>query len=202
MQSCRPETASLGCLALVAYIPDPLGAFLHTLQRLLPGENNSQPHITILPPRPLRSDVETACREAQLILRQFPSFDVELSQVNCFPTTNMLYLDVALGDSHLHRLHSVLNTGNLAHGEKFEFRPHLTLGGPIPECSLDAARQQAESTWRTARCSPRFRITEVVCLWLSPTAALSNWRRMWSQSLAVGHPPGEKAVAAVTAQTY
>ncbi|HSU60265.1 MAG TPA: 2'-5' RNA ligase family protein [Bryobacteraceae bacterium] len=195
MESCHSDALGWGCLALVSYIPDPLGTFLHTLRRFLPGEH-STPHITILPPRPLRGKLETAFLEAQTMLRQFPSFEVELSQVKCFPHTNMLYLDVTHGSSQLHQLHSALNTGGLAHTEKFEFLPHLTLGGPVPECSLSAARDQADSAWRATRCSPRFRITEVVCLWLSPTAAWSDWQRISSQSLAVGSRGAKEAAIA------
>lgn len=199
MQNHRSEVSAWGRLTLVSYIPDPLGAFLHSLRRFLPGNHHAQPHVTILPPRPLRSPKETASREAQSILRQFPSFDVELSQVRCFPQTNMMYLNVARGDSQLHRLHRVLNTGGLAYAERFEFLPHLTLGGPVPACSLSTVRDQTESAWRASNCSPRFSMLEVVCLWLSPAAVGGDWQRLWSQSLALGHPAPEKAaIAAVT----
>jgi 2'-5' RNA ligase len=202
MKSNHSEIPAWGSLTLVSYIPDPLGAFLHGLRRFLPGNHHAQPHVTILPPRPLRSAKETASREAQTILRQFPSFDVELSQVKCFPQTNVMYLDVAQGDSHLHRLHRVLNTGGLAHAERFEFLPHLTLGGPVPACSLSIFRDQAEAAWRSSNCSPRFSILEVVCLWLSPTAGWGNWQRLWSQSLALGRPALEKAASAAVTRTY
>jgi len=199
MQNYHSGIPAWGCLTLVSYIPDPLGVFLHSLRRFLPGNHKAQPHVTILPPRPLRSPKESASREAQTILRQFPSFDVELSQVKCFPQTNMMYLGIAQGDSHLHRLHRVLNTGGLAYAERFEFLPHLTLGGPVPACSLSTVRDQTASAWRSSNCSPKFSMLEVVCLWLSPAAVWGDWQRLWSQSLALGHPTLEKAaVAAVT----
>ncbi len=203
MQTDHSEQPAWGSLALVSYIPDPLGAFLYDLRRFLPGEHHGQPHVTILPPRPLRAAIEAASQEAQTILQRFPSFEIELSQVKCFPQTNMLYLDVARGDSHICHLHGALNTGALAFTENFEFLPHLTLGGPVPSCSLSTIRDQAESAWRSAGCSPRFSITEVVCLWLDPTAAWGDWKRLWAQPLALGRSASEKAATAtVTSRTY
>lgn len=203
MRSHHPDAAKWGSLALVSYIPDPLGAFLHDLQRQLPGEHNPQPHVTILPPRPLRAGIETVTRNAQDVLRRFPSFDVELSQVRCFPETSILYLDVSEGQDFLYALHRALNTGELAHAERFEFLPHLTLGGPVPGNSLTDVGQQAESVWRSATCPVRFHVSEVVCLWLPPGAAWGNWERVWSQSLADGNAAASKAArAALSARTY
>jgi 2'-5' RNA ligase len=197
MRSNHPDAAKWGSLALVSYIPDPLGAFLHRLQQLLPGEHNPQPHVTILPPRPLRAGIETVTRNAKAVLQRFPSFDVELSQVRCFPETSILYLDVSEGQHLLYALHRALNAGELAHAERFEFLPHLTLGGPVPDNSLIDVRQRAESVWRSASCPVRFQVSEAVCLWLPPGATWGSWERVWSQSLA-----GEAARAALSARTY
>jgi len=203
MRSNHPDAAKWGSLALVSYIPDPLGAFLHDLQRQLPGEHNPQPHVTILPPRPLRAGIETVTRNAKSVLERFPSFDVELSQVRCFAETNILYLDVGEGQDLLYALHRALNTGELAHTERFEFLPHLTLGGPVPGNSLIEARERAESVWRLASCPVRFHVSEVVCLWLPSGAAWGNWQRVWSQALANGVTPASKAArAALSARTF
>ncbi|HEY7307340.1 MAG TPA: 2'-5' RNA ligase family protein [Bryobacteraceae bacterium] len=203
MRSNQTEPSKWGSLALVSYIPDPLGAFLHSLQELLPGEHNPRPHVTILPPRPLQTAVETASREAKGILQEFKSFDVELLRVRCFAETNILYLDVGEGEGLLRALHGALNARELAHAERFEFLPHLSLGGPIPDGSLVDARQQAESVWRSATCPARFHLSEVVCLWSPPASVWGNWQRVWSQSLAVGSPTARKvASAGITAQTY
>ncbi len=120
-----------GSFALVAYIPDPLGAFLQSLRRGLPGQENPQAHITVLPPRPLKASVETASREAKVTLGRFEPFPVELDSVRVFPETHILYLDIAEGHSALNQLHDALNSGILSHEEIFDFLPHLTISGTI-----------------------------------------------------------------------
>ncbi len=196
------ESPDCGYLTLVSYIPDPLSAFVNELRRILPGHGNSQPHVTILPPRPLHVPVETASVEARVVLQQFPVFDVELSDVGYFSGTNFLYLEVMDRESVLHRLHSALNTGHLAHVEKFDFRPHLTLGGPVPEKSLVHSQDQTEAIWRSSRCSPRFTISEVVCLWSRPAEPWSDWKPLWSQRLGLGSSYQRAAGASTTNQTY
>src|SRR5690349_20174776 len=150
------QTTDWGCFALVSYIPDPLGSFLHELRRSLPGEHNPQPHITILPPRPLKLPVDAASQKAQNILLRFAAFEVELSTLRSFPETNVLYLDIAKGNGALHDLHGALNADVLEHEEKFEFRPHLTLGGPVESAHLPWVRRQAETAWYSSDHPRRF----------------------------------------------
>lgn len=187
-----PAVSHSGFLALVSYIPDPLRSFLSGLRRNLPGTDNPEPHITVLPRRLLRLEnsrdpipaVESVSREARWIVSQFPAFEVELSAVRHFVGTNVLYLDVADGNDRLHELHDALNTGALAHPEEFEFRPHLTLSGPVSDENLRSAQERAEQAWAAASCSRRFTVQEIVCLWLSSNGAQAEWRRAWSEPLA------------------
>jgi 2'-5' RNA ligase len=188
-----------GSLALVNYIPDPLGAFLHSLRRLLPGEENPQAHITILPPRPLELPLESASLEARRVLNGFKCFEVELSSVRRFPDTNYLYLDIVEGTGTLHEMHEALNAGALRHVERFEYRPHLTIGGPVSEDALEAVQSKAERSWQASGCSPRLVVDEIVCLWLPHGGASSDWRRLWSHRL--GGRAGKGAAAGTTAQT-
>lgn len=188
-----------GSLALVNYIPDPLGAFLHSLRRLLPGEENPQAHITILPPRPLQLPVEAASLEARRVLDRFTRFEVELSNVRSFPDTNYLYLDVVEGDAKLHAMHAALNAGGLSHVERFEYRPHLTIGGPVNESALESIQRKAERAWRASACSRRLMVDEIVCLWLPHGGTSSDWRRLWSHWLSA--QAGKGAAAGTTAQT-
>lgn len=197
-----PETPEWGSFALVSYIPDPLGSALHGLWKALSGEGNARPHITILPPRPLKLPVDAASKRARRILRQFPSFDVELSEVSCFSGTNFLYLDVGEGNSVLYDLHQALNTGTLDYAEKLEFRPHLTLGGPIASGELEAVQKQAETAWQSIVCARRFRLDEVACLWFGPGSQRGEWRKLWSYGLRPSPNAITLARAAVTGQRY
>ncbi|MBV9405692.1 MAG: 2'-5' RNA ligase family protein [Acidobacteriaceae bacterium] len=190
------EIPQWGSFALVSYIPDPLGSFLHGLRQLLPGEDNSQPHITILPPRPLKLPVDGASHVALKVLAEFPAFDVELSKVRHFPGTNVLFLDVGRGSGQLYELHRTLSAGDLHHTEMFDFRPHLTLGGPVAPADLTLLRKKAEAAWRAAKCPNRFALDEVVGLWLSPDGPQGEWRRLWSHKLSSKETTAAHAAAA------
>ena len=193
-----PKAPPWGFFTLVTYIPDPLGSFLEELRDDLPGSGCSQVHITLLPPRVLKVPIEAASTRIQGILSGFPQFQVELHRVRRFAETNFLYLDLNEGDSVVEELHAALNTGALADPEKFEFSPHLTLGGPVLPADLDSAQQQVQLAWDTRHCSPRFTIREVVFLWASPESPQGEWGRLWSHQLK----PQERAAAAtVTSQT-
>jgi 2'-5' RNA ligase len=196
-----PEAPRWGVFALVTYIPGALGSFLQELRETMPGNDASPAHITLLPPRALRVPVEAASTQAREILGRFPAFDVELSKVRRFPQTSFLYIDLTEGDSVVHDLHAALNTGDLADSEEFEFRPHLTLGGPVSPGKLDFAQQEAELTWDSAQCSPRFTVDEIVFLWLSPDSAQGEWRQLWSQSLGPSARRISAAAAAAPNQT-
>jgi len=196
-----PGPPRWGFIALVSYIPDPLASFLQGLREALPNNDSSEAHITLLPPRPLKLPVETISQKARAILDQFPQFDVELSSVRRFAETKFLYLDLAEGSSLIHDVHDALNQGDLADPEEFEFRPHLTLGGPVSPGVLDSAQQQAELTWNGKHCARRFTIREVVCLWLSPDSAQGEWRRLWTHELSRVPVRSSAATASLTSRT-
>lgn len=190
-----PQAEGLDFAAMVSYLPDPLGSYVRQLRRKLPGEHHPEPHITILPPRPLSVSLETAARQARAALQSFRRFAVELAAVRAFPETNVLYIDVEEGSGPIRDLHDALHKDALAGGEQFEFRPHITLSGPIPEPELPGARRLAENAWNTAGVPRRFVLGEVAFLWRK--LGNGDWTRLWSQSLK----PAPKA-AAVTARTY
>ncbi len=194
----RTETPQWGSFALVSYIPDPLGSLLQRLRQTLPGQDNFQPHITILPPRPLKLPVDVTSELALKTLLSFPDFEVELSKVHLFPETQILYLDIEEGSELIHELHSALNSGDLAHVEAFLFRPHLTLAGPIPHADLQTLRQQIEAAWTAAQCPRRFLLSEIVFLWLPPGTAPREWSRLWSRTLS---GTGNRSMQAASAAT-
>ena len=177
------DFAEWGSFALVAYIPDPLGEFLQSLRSGLPGEENPQAHITVLPPRPLQAPLESAAREAKVTLARFEPFPVELHSVKVFPETHILYLDVAEGNSALHQLHEALNNGVLRHEENFEFLPHLTISGTIGFEQLAELEATAARTWQSYRGKRRFEVGEVVALWQPPHGSPEDWHRLWDQRL-------------------
>ena len=193
-----------GAIALVSYVPDPLRSFLADVSRLLAGNDDPQPHITILPPRPLRQPVQAASATIRATLDRFDVFPVELSKVRRFSETNFLYLDIGRGNKTIREVHSALNSGDLHHTERFEFLPHLTLGGPFDAVEVAEAKSKAEGAWEARDIPALVPIDILVCLWLGPTSNWRDWRRLWSYRLGeASHPPRQEiAAAAFTSQTY
>jgi len=183
MKTKLPDGPEWGSFALVTYIPEPLGSFLHSLRHALPGEEKPQAHITLLPPRPLKAAIDLVSREAQTVLTRFKPFSVELSDVKVFPETNVIYLDVSGGNEALHKLHDTLNSGLLEHDEDFDFLPHLTISGTIPPHNLGKFLEQATKAWQTHKGKTSFDVNEVVALWQPQYTSPYDWNRIWSQKL-------------------
>lgn len=190
------EASRWGQFALVSYIPEPLGSFFYDLRGTLPGDSNPQAHVTILPPRPLHVPVDAASEQTLRVLANFHAFEIELSTVQRFPETNFLYLDIGDGNSRVHDLHDALNTGDLACAEEFEFRPHLTLGGPIAEPDVHTLQDQAQIAWLATGHSKRFTLDEIVFLWLNPANRQGEWHRLWSYNLRTKGTAIKKAASA------
>jgi 2'-5' RNA ligase len=193
------DSPQWGSFALVSYIANPLGSSLQALRQLLPGEEKPQVHITVLPPRPLHLPLEEASAAAKQVLERFTRFEVELSSIQRFPDTSYLYLDIAAGSVRLHELHTALNHAELKHTERFAYRPHLTIGGPVSEENASEVIERAKTVWRASDCSPLFVVDEIVCLWLRPGGGPSEWNRSWSYWL--GGEAGRGAAAGTTNQT-
>ncbi|MBV8896348.1 MAG: 2'-5' RNA ligase family protein, partial [Acidobacteriaceae bacterium] len=187
---------------LVTYAPQPLQRWMVRLRRELPLERNSQPHLTILPPRPLTMSSREARQKITSILSTWQSFEIELSGVRVFPNSNVLYLEVSEGINTLRRLHAELDSGEFAHNEEFDFHPHVTIGGPIAAEQLPSYTQKAVDRWANSRCPSRFPIDEIAFVTISADRAKGDWRRLWAQKLPAAKSYRRAARAAVTSQTF
>ena len=188
--------------ALVSYTPKPLANWLLRLRRSLPVAPASQPHITILPPRPLTIPLSEAKQTLTARLSSWKSFEVELDGVHVFPSSNILYLDVKDGSSTLRRLHAELNTGVLAHEECFEFHPHVTIGGPVASDDLGAILVNASQTWQSSPAPRAFRVEEVALVSISAGKTNKNSRRLWTHNLAVAGVYSLAAGASASTRTF
>ncbi len=184
-----------GSVALVSYVPAPLGTVLDRLRHALSLDGSPKAHVTLLPPRPLMAPVEKASAAIQFVLQQFQPFEIQFSTVHRFPDTNVIYLNITEGNSSLNALHDCLNSGVVAHTEIFEYLPHLTLSCPLPIHLSEEARQAAENAWKNVTAPHRFSLEEAVLLWASPGSEPGNWQRLWTRSL------GTAAVAASAASS-
>src|SRR5215469_9709760 len=112
-QSSVPPGERLNVFALVIYIPNPLGKFLDDLRRELVPHYNPHAHVSVLPPRPLAVDWTVAAEQVRARTEGWPSFEIELAQIEIFPVTNVIYIGVERGGKELRRLHEVISTDAL-----------------------------------------------------------------------------------------
>lgn len=176
-----------GSLALVTYLPEPLGSFLTTLRFELAGDlclddHNPEAHITFLPPRTLSVPVSQAALEVEQKLAGVEPFLCELGSVQVFPTTNMVYLSIGAASEKVKLLHCALNTGGLFAEERFQFIPHLTLGGPLAPAKF-AALEKVESAWQNSGFSREFVVNELVLLWQADDQSQQDWNRLQTFAL-------------------
>lgn len=195
------EASHWGAVALVSYVPAPLGAALDRLRHTWSTDGSPKAHVTLLPPRPLLAPVEVASVAIHNVLQHFQPFQVQFSTIHRFPETNVIYLDVTEGRSLLHDLHESLNSGVLAHAEVFEYLPHLSLSCPLPAHQSEEACRAIERAWNELTIPRGFRLEETVLLWRSPGSEPGQWQRLWTRQLGVAVAAASAAHSSVSHQT-
>jgi 2'-5' RNA ligase len=133
--------------ALVAYLPEPLSEFLRTLRHELDPRFLGKPHLTILPPRPLRFPWEDAWAELRPAIAACPRFDVELGDVKTFSESQVVYLEIRKGQATIKTLHELLNAGCAGCGEPWPYHPHITLAHGFLVESFANAEMHAQRRW-------------------------------------------------------
>ena len=88
---------TLGCFALVSYIPEPLAGFIDRLRIELIPNAKPRAHVTILPPRPYCGEIKKAIETIQQEARELAPFTVELGDVEIFPQSHVVYLSIRAG---------------------------------------------------------------------------------------------------------
>jgi len=152
-----PPEERLNVFALVIYIADPLGRFLDDLRRELAPDYNPHAHVSVLPPRPLAVDWPDASEQARSLTEGWTPFDVELTEIEIFPVTNVVYLEVGKGGAELKSMHDAMNSGHLGFNEPFRYHPHVTLGQEIPPAQVADIQELARTRWREFRGDRTFR---------------------------------------------
>ncbi len=118
-----------GNYAVVAYVHDPVGPFVESLQaELQPEKAQLLAHLTILPPRPLRGTEAEALQTLEEVCRNVEPFEVRLGDVETFlPITPTIFIRVAHAAYRMRELHDHLNAGALWFEEPWPYMPHLTI---------------------------------------------------------------------------
>ena len=157
-----PPEERLNVFALVIYIPEPLGAFLDDLRRELVPHYNPHAHVSVLPPRPLSVDWETASQQVQALAESWPPFDVHLTEVAIFSGTDVIYIEVGEGAQELRGMHSAMNRRALECGEPYPYHPHITLAQEVPRDDVPAAYELATRRWKEFTGPRQFRADRAV----------------------------------------
>src|SRR4029077_417644 len=92
-----PPADRVNSFALVSYIPDPLAGFLDKLRQELVPNCFLRAHVTILPPRPISSSPEAAWQMVQAFVPLFRPFEVEVTNVDVFPISDVIYINISVG---------------------------------------------------------------------------------------------------------
>jgi len=170
-----------GLIALVCYLPEPLNTTLQSFREVLKSSYSALPHITILPPRPLRVGIESVKELIAGTLAPHPEFVVELTELLSFPATNVPYLPVDSGSDVLSQLQLALNTGELSYRKAYDFTPHVTVAGPFETEALPTLLEQANELWNGSDSDRSFPVRELVLLWTENDA--SGWEPLRSFTL-------------------
>jgi 2'-5' RNA ligase len=146
----------------VIYIPDPLGQFLDDLRRELVPAYNPHAHVSVLPPRALRVDWQTASEQARALTEGWAPFEIELGSVEMFPQTEVIYIEIGRGATELYSLHSAMNTDALAFDEPYTYHPHITLAQDVPHDQVVALMEKARRRWAEFQGDRTFRAERAV----------------------------------------
>ena len=175
MDLARYRARVLDSYALVAYLPKPLGSFMDRLSRRLVPECKPRAHITLLPPRHLRGSLEEAKATLEAVTRNLSAFELEITCIELFDITSVIYANIGLGRTRLMEIHRSLNVDALHFTEHFAFHPHITLAvNPNPE-RLPQLVEEARAEWEAYSGSRCFEVNE---LHFVHNVALETWENV------------------------
>jgi 2'-5' RNA ligase superfamily len=160
--AATPPEERLNIFALVIYIPGPLGKFLDDLRRELVPHYNPRAHVSVLPPRPLAVEWQTASEQVRSLALTWEPFEVELTFLDIFRPTDVIYLEVGAGVGQLRRMHEAVNTGALAFQDPFPYHPHITLAQEVPHERVPEVFELATRRWKEFHGARSFKAESAV----------------------------------------
>ena len=155
--SSIPAEERLNIFALVIYVPDPLGRFLDDLRRELVPHYNPHSHVSVLPPRPVAVDWRTAAEQVRALTEAWAPFESELTGLQIFPVTDVLFLEIGAGAAELRRMHAAMDSHTLEFEEPFAYHPHVTLAQEVPHQDVPTLFDLARRRWDEYRGVRSFR---------------------------------------------
>lgn len=130
-------------LGVAIAIPQPHASVLTKWRRQVgdPAADLVWPHVTLLPPTPVRPD-ELAAIETHLAQAAASAepFVMHLAGTGTFrPTSPVVFIQVAMGVSQCEALESAIRRGPLERTLNFPYHPHVTVAQEIEDAGLDEA---------------------------------------------------------------
>jgi 2'-5' RNA ligase len=119
-------------------------------------------HVTILPPRPISSTPGAAWDLVRWFAPQFAPFDVDLTSVEVFPVSDVIYVNVGGGTEQLRHMHATLNSDGLRFPDPFAYHPHVTLAQNLQPDQVDELTRVARARWAEWSFSKTFRVDKAV----------------------------------------
>jgi 2'-5' RNA ligase len=173
----------INSFALVSYIPEPLAGFLDRLRQELVPNCFLRAHVTILPPRPINSSPEAAWETVRTLAPRFAPFDVEMTEVEVFPVSDVIHIGIGRGRAEMERMHGDLNTEGLNYQEPYPYHPHITLAQELKSDEVDELARVARARWAESTVPKTFRVEEVFFV-------QNTRRKQWLDlgESALGHP--------------
>lgn len=149
--------------ALVTYATGPLGNFLNGLRRDLVQGCHLKSHVTFLPPRELGAPQSHLWQAVQTVCENWQPFELELTGIEVFPGTQVIYLALGEGREKIEDLHRELNRGPLHFNEPFPYHPHVTLAQGLSTAeAVQVAREEAQARWEGYRGPRTMEIDDIV----------------------------------------
>ena len=152
----------INSFALVAYIPDPLAGFLDRLRQELVPNCFLRAHATILPPRPISTSPEEAWNAISALVPGFDPFEVEMTEVEVFPISDVIFVKIGKGNEELTKMHDALNVSGLHFQEPYPYIPHVTLAQELQPDELDELLTVARARWAEFKFAKSFRVEKAV----------------------------------------
>src|SRR5580658_3311418 len=173
----------INSFALVSYIPEPLAGFLDRLRQELVPNCFLRAHVTILPPRPISTKPAAAWGTIRTLAPRFAPFDVDLTEMEVFPVTDVIYIGIGRGRAELEHMHAGLNVEGLKFAEPFPYHPHITLAQELKGDEVDELARVARARWAECTLPKTFRVDEVFFV-------QNTRRKEWLDlgESALGHP--------------
>jgi 2'-5' RNA ligase len=151
----------INSFALVGYIPEPLAGFLDRLRQELVPNCFLRAHVTILPPRPISSTPKAAWGIVRTLAPRFAPFDIEMTQLEVFPVSDVIHIEIGRGREELVRMHDSLNVDGLKFAEPYPYHPHITLAQELKGDEVDELARVARVRWDEYKLPKTFRVDKV-----------------------------------------